>query len=139
VREQIINSTRTKADQQAVFLSCFGGRLITLVHLELAGKLQFYLDTIYVPRTVQREVNADSLQDSSAEDFASTSSTSPKSKAVCAPHHAFTQFKFVDQENLSPTLVHAGFVAQPTWLCAPPHHAFSTHFKSVDQENLPRP
>jgi integrase/recombinase XerC len=29
VRQQIIHSTRTKPDQQAVFLSCFGGRLTT--------------------------------------------------------------------------------------------------------------
>ncbi len=29
VRQQIINSTRTKAGQQAVFLSCYGGRLTT--------------------------------------------------------------------------------------------------------------
>jgi len=31
--------------------------LINLVHLELAEKVQFYFDTIYVPRMVQREVN----------------------------------------------------------------------------------
>ena len=31
--------------------------LIYLVHLEIAEKLHFYFDTIYVPRMVQREVN----------------------------------------------------------------------------------
>ena len=31
--------------------------LINLVHLELAEKLHFYFDTIYVPRMVHREVN----------------------------------------------------------------------------------
>jgi predicted nucleic acid-binding protein len=31
--------------------------LIYLVHLQIAEKLHFYFDTIYVPRMVQREVN----------------------------------------------------------------------------------